>query len=174
MTTGPRVTPGLVHDILDALERHGYYRSDDLHTDRAIGLIGDLACIYEGTQDHPAYPFMVPPSPPAYPGPSHDHRADPQQGPQPGTRHPVPRDRAARRAGIRRGERRRPARSPSRGPDSQEPRSRTGAGDGGRRGASPSQRPSPEGRAGRAGGTPAVSTAIGARGLRCGQKQAPG
>ena len=56
MTSDHRVTPGLVHDIVDALERHGYYRSDDLHADRAIGLIGDLACIYEGTQDHPAYP----------------------------------------------------------------------------------------------------------------------
>ena len=54
MTSDHRVTPGLIHDILDALERHGYYRSDDLHADRAIGLIGDLACIYEGTQDHPA------------------------------------------------------------------------------------------------------------------------
>ena len=67
MTSGHRVTPGLIHDILDALERHGYYRSDDLHAERAIGLIGDLACIYEGTQDHPAYPFVVPPSLPAYP-----------------------------------------------------------------------------------------------------------
>ena len=56
MTTDHRVTPGLIHDILDALERHGYYRSDDLHADRAIGLIGDLAGIYEGTQDHPATP----------------------------------------------------------------------------------------------------------------------
>ena len=56
MTSNHRVTPGLIHDILDALERHGYYRSDDLHADRAIGLIGDLAGIYEGTQDHPAYP----------------------------------------------------------------------------------------------------------------------
>jgi hypothetical protein len=72
MTSDHRITPGLIHDILDALERHGYYRSDDLHADRAIGLIGDLACIYEGTQDHPAYPFMVPPSPPVYPGPSRD------------------------------------------------------------------------------------------------------
>ena len=71
MTSDHRVTPGLIHDILDALERHGYYRSDDLHADRAIGLIGDLASVYEGTQDHPAYPFMVPPSPPVYPGPSH-------------------------------------------------------------------------------------------------------
>ena len=56
MTAGHRVTPGLIHDILDALERHGYYRSDDLHADRAVGLIGDLAGIYDGTQDHPAYP----------------------------------------------------------------------------------------------------------------------
>ena len=72
MTSDHRVTPGLIHDILDALERHGYYRSDDLHADRAIGLIGDLACIYEGTQDHPAFASM-PPSPPAYPGPGrHD------------------------------------------------------------------------------------------------------
>ena len=74
MTSDHRVTPGLIHDILDALERHGYYRSDDLHADRATGLIGDLACIYEGTQDHAtAYPIAVPPSPPTYPGPSrHD------------------------------------------------------------------------------------------------------
>ena len=56
MTTDHRVTPGLIHDILDALERHGYNRSDDLHADRAIGLIGDLAGIYEGTQDHPPPP----------------------------------------------------------------------------------------------------------------------
>jgi hypothetical protein len=56
MTTDHRVTPGLIYDIVNALERHGYYRSDDLHADCAIGLIGDLACIYEGTQDHPAYP----------------------------------------------------------------------------------------------------------------------
>ena len=75
MTSDHRITPGLITDILDALERHGYARGDDLHADRAIGLIGDLACIYEGTQDHPAtaYPIAVPPSPPAYPGPSrHD------------------------------------------------------------------------------------------------------
>ena len=56
MTSDRGITPGLIHDILGALERHGYYRSDDLHADRAIGLIGDLASIYEGTQDHPAYP----------------------------------------------------------------------------------------------------------------------
>jgi hypothetical protein len=56
MTRDHRITPGLVHDIGDALERHGCYRSDDAHADRAVGLIGDLACICEGTQDHRAYP----------------------------------------------------------------------------------------------------------------------
>ena len=68
MTTDHRVTPGLIHEILDALERHGYYRSDDLHADRAIGLIGDLACIYEGTQDHPAATRQITAPPPAYAG----------------------------------------------------------------------------------------------------------
>jgi hypothetical protein len=72
MTTGPRVTPGLVHEVLDALERHGYYRSDDTHADRAVALIGDLAGIYEGAQDHPASPFMVPPPLLACPGPGRD------------------------------------------------------------------------------------------------------
>ncbi|HEY2285587.1 MAG TPA: hypothetical protein VGH88_07580 [Streptosporangiaceae bacterium] len=72
MTTDHRVTPGLIYDIVNALERHGYYRSDDLHAGCAIGLIGDLACIYEGTQDHPATacPITVPSSPLAYPGPT--------------------------------------------------------------------------------------------------------
>jgi hypothetical protein len=69
MTSDYRATPGLVHDVLDALERHGYYRGDDRHADRAIGLIGDLAGIYEGTQDHPAYPCVVTPPAPAYPAP---------------------------------------------------------------------------------------------------------
>ena len=59
MTSDHRATPGLIHDILDTLERHGYYRSDDLHADRAIGLIGDLAGIYEGTQDYPAGAHVI-------------------------------------------------------------------------------------------------------------------
>ena len=69
MTSDHRVTPGLIHEVLDALERHGYCRSDDLHADRAIGLIGDLACIYEGSQDHPAATCQIRVPPPAYPGP---------------------------------------------------------------------------------------------------------
>src|SRR6266568_2816959 len=32
MTSDHRVTPGLVHDVLDALERHDYYRRDDPST----------------------------------------------------------------------------------------------------------------------------------------------
>jgi hypothetical protein len=73
MTSDHRITPGLITDVLDALERHGYTRGDELHAGRAIGLIGDLARIYEGTRDHPAtaYPIAMPLSPPASPVPSH-------------------------------------------------------------------------------------------------------
>ena len=42
--------------MLDALDRHGYVRGDDQHADRAIGLIGDLARIWDGTQDYPTGP----------------------------------------------------------------------------------------------------------------------
>jgi len=59
MTSNDRITSDFIHDILDALERHGYVRSDDLHVGRAIGLIGDLARIYEGTQDHPADAHLI-------------------------------------------------------------------------------------------------------------------
>ena len=43
MTSENRITTGLIYDITDALERHGYYRGDDQHADRAIGLMADLA-----------------------------------------------------------------------------------------------------------------------------------
>jgi ferredoxin len=62
MTSDYRITSDFIHDILDALERHGYTRSDDLHAGRAIGLIGDLAHIYEGTQDAPPSGYVVVPS----------------------------------------------------------------------------------------------------------------
>ena len=48
----------LITDILDALDRHGYTRSDNAHTARAILLISDLAQIYEGSQDHPFGPYL--------------------------------------------------------------------------------------------------------------------
>jgi hypothetical protein len=72
MTSNYRITPGLIHDILDALERHGYYRSDNQHADRAVGLIGDVARVYEGTQDYLTGPYLlpVPSSRPADPEPS--------------------------------------------------------------------------------------------------------
>ena len=59
MTSDYRITSGFIHDIVDALERHGYVRSDDQHAARAIGLIGDVARIYEGTQDHPAGAHII-------------------------------------------------------------------------------------------------------------------
>jgi len=61
VTTDNRITPGLIYDITNALERHGYYRSDDQHADRAIGLIGDMARTYEGTQHHPFGPYLKEP-----------------------------------------------------------------------------------------------------------------
>jgi hypothetical protein len=44
---------GLITDVLDVLDRHGYARSDTEHATRAILLISDLAHIYEGSQGHP-------------------------------------------------------------------------------------------------------------------------
>ena len=64
MTSGYRITSGFIHDILDAPERHGHTRCDDLHASHAIGLIGDLAHIYQGTQDAlPSGGYVVVPSP---------------------------------------------------------------------------------------------------------------
>ncbi len=54
--TDNRMGVPLITDILDALDRHGYTRSDTAHTARAIVLISDLAHIYEGSQDHPFVP----------------------------------------------------------------------------------------------------------------------
>ena len=70
MTSDDRITSGLIYAILDALERHGYTRSDDLHAGRATELIGDLARIYEGTRDAPPGGYVVvPSSQPATPRP---------------------------------------------------------------------------------------------------------
>jgi hypothetical protein len=53
MTSGNRLTWGLVVDILDVLERHGYRRHDEQHTGRAVLMIGDLASTYTGRDTHP-------------------------------------------------------------------------------------------------------------------------
>ena len=54
MTDDEGFTWGFINEVLDVLERHGYRRSDDEHAGRAIGLIGDLARIYDGAQDRSA------------------------------------------------------------------------------------------------------------------------
>ena len=77
--TDHRIGLDLSNDVLDVLHRHGFSRSDDLHAGRAIFLIGDLARIYEGSQDHPDGPAITPapylPVPPEPPAP------DPEPGP---------------------------------------------------------------------------------------------
>jgi hypothetical protein len=65
-----RIGLDLFNDVLDVLDRHGSARGDDEHAGRAIFLIGDLARIYEGTQDHPFGPSINPaPSPQTTPEP---------------------------------------------------------------------------------------------------------
>jgi hypothetical protein len=70
-----RIGLDLVTDVLDVLDRHGFPRGDDQHAGRAIFLIGDLARIYEGTQDHPVGPSIhQPPTPPPSEPPGPDSR----------------------------------------------------------------------------------------------------
>ena len=71
MAADDRMDLDFILEVLDVLERHGYHHHDDQHTGRAVGLIGDLARIYEGTQDTPAgtYHAEVPPAPQPGPGP---------------------------------------------------------------------------------------------------------
>jgi hypothetical protein len=70
MTSDNRMTWDLILDVLDVLERHGYRQHDHQHTGQAVGVIGDLARIYEGTRDAPygTYPDHAPPSPDPEPG----------------------------------------------------------------------------------------------------------
>ena len=66
MTDNDRMTWGFILEVLDVLERHGYHRSDNQHTGQAIGLLGDLAHVYEGTRDARRSAYVaVPPSPPS-------------------------------------------------------------------------------------------------------------
>jgi hypothetical protein len=50
---------GMIIDVLNVLEQHGYRQADDQHTGRVVGLIGDLARIYEGTQEAPAGAYVA-------------------------------------------------------------------------------------------------------------------
>ena len=85
MTSDNRMTWGLILDVLDVLERHGYRQHDHQHTGQAFGVIGDLARIYEGTRDAPygTYPHDAQPSPDPEPG-------QPAQQADPERRHPRP------------------------------------------------------------------------------------
>jgi hypothetical protein len=69
MSADSRQNWGLIIDVLDVLEQHGYRQADDQHTGRAVGLIGDLARIYEGTQEAPAGAYVVPAPQPRQPSP---------------------------------------------------------------------------------------------------------
>jgi hypothetical protein len=55
----------LITGMIGLLDRHGYTRGDKEHTGRAILLLGDMARIYEGSQDHPFGPSTgeIPPRP---------------------------------------------------------------------------------------------------------------
>ena len=66
MTSEDRFTWGLILDVLDVLERHGYHKYDDQHTGRAFGMILDLARTYEGARE--THPGPAAPSP--HPGPA--------------------------------------------------------------------------------------------------------
>jgi hypothetical protein len=68
MTSDDRTTPGLILDVLDVLERHGYHQYDNRHTGHAIGAILDLAYVYDGTRDV-SYGYY-PPAPHPGPGPA--------------------------------------------------------------------------------------------------------
>src|SRR5580700_3532810 len=63
MPDDERLTWGFILEVLDVMERHGYRHTDNQHTGgQAIGLIRDVAHIYEGTQDAPAGGYVVVPS----------------------------------------------------------------------------------------------------------------
>ena len=53
MSNDRRHNWGMIIDVLNVLEQHGYRQADDQHSGRAVGLIGDLARIYEGTPEAP-------------------------------------------------------------------------------------------------------------------------
>jgi hypothetical protein len=50
MADDPRFTFGLIIDVFDALEKHGYRKGDDAHTGKAIGQLLTLVKTYEGRE----------------------------------------------------------------------------------------------------------------------------
>jgi hypothetical protein len=59
-----RFTWGLIIDVLDALEKHGYHRGDNQHVGGAVGLIAPLAREYKGNNEQPGSAYPSPPRPP--------------------------------------------------------------------------------------------------------------
>ena len=59
------------------LERHGYHEPDNQHTGRAIGVIRDLARVYEGTRTPPTAPTSTRPRPRHTPSPDDRPARDP-------------------------------------------------------------------------------------------------
>jgi hypothetical protein len=66
MTSDDRFTWGLIIDVFDVLERHGYHRYDNQHTGQALGVIFDLAYVYDGTRDVPYGTYLHHASPGSY------------------------------------------------------------------------------------------------------------
>jgi hypothetical protein len=62
MPDDERFTWGFILEVFEVLERHGYRRSDNEHTGQALGLVRDVARIYEGSLDAPRYGYVVVPS----------------------------------------------------------------------------------------------------------------
>ena len=76
MTSDDRLTWNLFFDILGALERHGYRRSDNYHVEQVIRVVSDLTCTYEGTRETHPGPVALSPHPgPAAPAPEADQDA---------------------------------------------------------------------------------------------------
>ena len=73
MTSDDRMTWGPIIDVIDVLERHGYRKSGNQQTGQAVGVIFDLARVYEGTHEasYGTYPGHVQPGPPC-PEPDQD------------------------------------------------------------------------------------------------------
>jgi hypothetical protein len=77
MTTDDRMTTGFFLDVIDVLERRGYHQHDRQHTGQAMGVIRDLAHVYEGTREAPYGTYLNQAQPPETgpPGPEADQDA---------------------------------------------------------------------------------------------------
>jgi hypothetical protein len=59
MSCDPRHSRALVSDVLAVLRQHGYLPRDPQHARRAERLVGDLARIYQGSQDAPTGAYVI-------------------------------------------------------------------------------------------------------------------